>query len=153
MDRSIFLQLLPLSVENFKAEFGDNVIVNLSAYALNCCRELPNPCYVVIKNCSAYNDWNITTGARDGWGPGDGFQTWLSEKNSPSLYTAQCSPTIPGAVTVLSLKMHALFSTGKVFFVTKCRRSHHQSQGLDNSDNSHLHLLLLSEDGIGKAYS
>lgn len=105
MDRSIFLQLLPLSVENFKAEFGDNVIVNLSAYALNCCRELPNPCYVIIKNCSAYNDWNITTGARDGWGPGDGFQTWLSEKNSPSLYTVQCSPTIPGAVTVLSLKM------------------------------------------------
>lgn len=37
------------SAANFKAVFGDNVIVNFSSRTLICCRELSNPCYIIIK--------------------------------------------------------------------------------------------------------
>lgn len=143
IDIPISLQLLSLLVEIFEALFGDNVIVNLSAHALNCCRELPNPCYVIIKTAQLTMT-EISPPVQgmvkaQGWIP----DPVIREKQSLSLlYSVQPNHSWCCNSTEFKNACFVLFSTGKVFFVTKSRCSPHQSQGLDNSDNSHLHPLL-----------
>lgn len=47
INRIISLQLPSHSASKFKALFKENIIVNLSAHTLNCCKELTNPCYKI----------------------------------------------------------------------------------------------------------